>query len=371
VRVDRLRPARHRSGAILAGVGLLAAAALGAHWLRPPATRLLPPPARFSLLALGDTGQPPGWFPGLEGQSAVAAGLEQEDRRAPIDGLLLLGDNFYEKGLEDEELLRRVHANIVVPYCRFVGLDGPRSAEVSSGCKPDRALPARIYAVLGNHDLGSPESRRLQIRELPRFVSNWEMSEQRAEALEIADGVSLIVFDSSYLRDSGDPGPLRAALAASRGPWRILAAHHPVGTSRDRNYKKERGVGAYGGLVEDAIRDARTPVQLMLAGHEHNLQLLERPEPGPRLVAISGGGSSPGAVKSKSTRRLFSYVGLGFARVDLIRDSGRERLMVSFFASPRWRSWLGAAPEVLERWSVTVGGDLLTEPLSVRVLESS
>jgi hypothetical protein len=76
-------------------------------------------------------------------------------------------------------------------------------------------------------------------------------------------------------------------------------------------------------------------------------------------------------VKSKSTRRLFSYVGLGFARVDLIRDSGRERLMVSFFASPRWRSWLGAAPEVLERWSVTVGGDLLTEPLSVRVLESS
>jgi hypothetical protein len=356
---------------ILLGVGLLAAAALGAHWLRSPATLLLPPPARFSLLALGDTGQPPGWFPWLEGQSAVAAGLEQEDRRAPVDGLLLLGDNFYERGLEDDELLRRVRGNIVAPYCRFLELDGPRSAEVSGGCKPDRALPARIYAVLGNHDLESAESRRLQIRELPRFVSNWEMSAQRAEALEIADGVSLVVFDSSYLIESGDAGPLRAALAASRGPWRILAAHHPLGTSRDRDYKKTQGVGAYGRLVEGAIRDARTPVQLMLAGHEHNLQLLERPEPGPRLVAISGGGSSPGRVKSESTGRLFAYVGLGFARVDLIRDSARERLMVSFFASPRWRSLLGAAPEVLERWSVTVDGELLTEPLSVRLLETS
>ena len=310
--------------------------------------------------------------PWLSGQTAVASGLDEEDRRAPSQGLLLLGDNFYETGLEAEELVGRVRGNLVAPYCRFVELRGPRSAEVSGGCEPGRrALPAAIYAVLGNHDLEAPESRELQVREVPRFVSNWKMPEPPAAALEIAEGVSLILFDSTSLRESGDPGPLRAALAASRGPWRILAGHHPVGTSRDHGFKKASGVGDYGALVEAAIRDAGVPVQLMLAGHEHNLQLLRRPEHGPRLVAVSGGGSSPGRVKSKSAGRMFSYEGLGFARVDLITGDGRERLMVTFFAAPRWRSLLGAAPELLARWSVTVDGDLLAEPLSVRTVESS
>lgn len=351
-----------------ASLGLCAALVL-LYGIGPRTLPFRPADARFSLLALGDTGQPPTWLPWLDGQNVVAFALEHEDRRAPSDGLVLLGDNFYEEGLEEEDLVERVRGNLVTPYCRFVQLAGPRSAEVSDGCNPSRQTPATIYAVLGNHDLESPESRELQIQEVPRFVSNWRMPEKRAAALEIADGVSLILFDSSYLRETGDSGPLREALVAARGPWRILAGHHPVGTSRDEGYKKAAGVGRYGALVEGAIRDARVPVQLMLAGHEHNLQLLERPEPGPRLVAISGGGSSPGRVKSTSRGRLFSYEGLGFVRVDLLGDDGRGRLMVTLFAAPHWRSLLRSAPEVLARWSVTVNGDLLTEPLSMRVLE--
>ena len=339
---------------------------IGSH-----ATPFRPPPASFSLLALGDTGQPVGWFPWLAGQGAVASALEYEDRRARSDGLLLLGDNFYEKGLEQKDLVARVRGNLVTPYCHFVELTGARSAEVSAGCQPDRATPAPIYAVLGNHDLETAESREMQIREVPRFVSNWRMPEERVALLEIAEGVSLILFDSTWLRESGDSRPLREALAAARGPWRILAAHHPLGTSRDEGYKKSAGVGAYGALVEQAIRAAGAPVQLMLAGHEHNLQLLERPEPGPRLVAISGGGSSPARIKSQSRGRLFSYEGLGFVRIDRLGRNDRERLMVTLFAAPRWRSLLRTGPEVLARWSVTVDGDLLTEPHSVRLLEES
>jgi hypothetical protein len=370
--MDGPKPWARRRWAILLGAMLVAGVALLREALAPPGVPFFPPPARFSLLAVGDTGQPPTWLPWLAGQTAVASGLDEEDRRAPSQGLLLLGDNFYETGLEAEELVGRVRGNLVAPYCRFVELRGPRSAEVAGGCQPGRrGLPAAIYAVLGNHDLEAPESRELQIREVPRFVSNWRMPEQSAAALEIAEGVSLILFDSTLLRESGDAGPLRAALAASRGPWRILAGHHPAGTSRDDHYKKARGVGDYGALVETAIRDAGVPVQLMLAGHEHNLQLLQRPEPGPRLVAISGGGSSPARVKSESPGRLFSYEGLGFARVDLIAGDGRERLMVTFFAAPRWRSLLRAAPELLTRWSVTLDGELLAEPLFLPTVEPS
>ena len=358
---------------VVAGGALLALAIAGllARGIGPRAVPYRPPAASFSLLALGDTGQPPSWLPWLDRQTAVAFALEHEDRRARSDGLVLLGDIFYEKGLVADELVGRVRGNLVTPYCRFVQLSGPRSPEVSAGCHPDRATPAPIYAVLGNHDLKSPESRELQIREVPRFISNWKMPERRAEALEITEGVSLILFDSTYLRESGDAGPLRDALAAARGPWRILAGHHPVGTNRDEGYTKAAGVGHYGALVEGAIRAAGVPVQLMLAGHEHNLQLLERPEPGPRLVAISGGGSSPGPVKSKSGGRLFSYEGLGFVRIDLLGGEDRERVMVTLFAAPRWGALLRTGPEVLARWSVTVDGDLLSEPLSVRSLESS
>jgi hypothetical protein len=175
----------------LAGFGLLARA------IAPRANAFHPPAGSFSLLALGDTGQPPSWLHWLDGQTAVAFALEHEDRRARSDGLLLLGDNFYERGLKAEELVSRVRGNLVTPYCHFVQLSGSRSAEVAAGCHPSRATPAPIYAVLGNHDLGSPESREMQVREVPQFISNWRLPEENAAALEIAEGVSLILFDST------------------------------------------------------------------------------------------------------------------------------------------------------------------------------
>ena len=92
--------------------------------------------------------------------------------------------------------------------------------------------------------------------------------------------------------------------------------------------------------MEGAIREAGVPVQLMLAGHEHNLQLLESTRRAPASWSIAGGGSSPDRVKSESRGRLFTYEGLGFARVDLVGSEARERLMVTLYAAPRWRSLL-------------------------------
>jgi hypothetical protein len=104
----------------------------------------------------------------------------------------------------------------------------------------------------------------------------------------------------------------------------------------------------------------------MLAGHEHNLQLLRVDPPSPRLVVVSGAGARVKEVRSRSRSRLFKHEGLGFARVDLVRDAFGERLAVTLYGAPYWGSLVGAAPEVLARWSVRADGQLLREPIAVR-----
>jgi 3',5'-cyclic AMP phosphodiesterase CpdA len=356
------------------GAGALVAVAAAVVVLRAAAgPALLPlPPASLSLLAVGDTGDPPGWLPVFDGQTSVAFGLEREDRRARADGLVLLGDNFYFHGLREEELVDRVRGNLVAPFCHFVELAGPRSREVADGCRPSReGAPARIFAVLGNHDIRAPESAKLETQAVPEFVSNWTLPAAKAKVFELAGGVSLVLFDSNHLGDERDPAPLRQALREARGPWRILAAHHPVGTSRDTGYREAARVGRYGALVRSAIEEAGVPVQLMLAGHEHSLQAIELPAPGPHLMIVSGAGSRPNPVKTSSRGRRFAREGLGFVRIDLVEEPEAARLVVTLFAAPLWRSLAGIDPEPVARWSVTADGEVRAEPFAAVVVEPS
>jgi hypothetical protein len=368
------RPGRSRgitaAALALAAALVLIAPCVAIRWQEAP-----PPSAApiVSLLAVGDTGDQPSWLPALDKQRAVAAGMESEDRRAAVDALVLLGDNFYESGLDRETLVDRVRGNVVEPFCHFVELAGPRSAEVLASC-PEAAAQRQvppIYVVLGNHDSRTDESRRLEQEGVPRLVSNWRLSPKPIETVELPGGVSLVLIDSTPLERGGDPGPLRDALRASRGPWRILAAHHPIGTSRDLGYTKDRGIGDFGALVQQAIREAQVDVQLMLGGHEHNLQLLRVDPPGPRVVVVSGAGSRPRPMKTRSRGRVFSREGLGFARVDLTSTQDGPRLVVSLFETPRWRSLLGFTPELLGRWTITASGDLRALPLAVRTRDGS
>lgn len=358
--------ARQRLLALATTAAFLAAAGAGLRALGAPAA---PSPAPLlSLLAVGDAGAVPGLAPSLASQRAVGRALEREQRRAPVNGLLLLGDNFYERGLTRADLVPRLRANLAMPYCGFVELAGPRSDELRSAC-PGAAAPGPrppIYAVLGNHDVETEEGRRLQTEEVALYVSNWRISAETASVAELGSGVSLVLVDSNRLLRGAGSAPLRDALRAARGPWRIVAAHHPMGTSLDEDYTPREGVGHYGETVREAIREAGVEVHLLLAGHEHSLQLLRVDLPGPRLVVVSGAGALPTRIRSKSSSRLFKHEGLGFARVDLVSDAFGERLAVSLYAAPGWASLLGAGPELLARWSVTLDGNLRREPISVR-----
>jgi hypothetical protein len=198
---------------------VLAAAALAAGLAGGCAPDDFDEPVRFSLLAVGDTGASPRNDEDYPRLLRVAGAMAAEDRRRAAQALLLLGDNFYDRGLRADELEVRVRANLVAPFCRFVALEGTRSHEVTDVCPepPSRRAPVPIFAVLGNHDHLSAESPALQRETVPRFVSNWRMAPGPVGRFELADGVSLIAFDSEWLIAGANPAPLREALHNAPG----------------------------------------------------------------------------------------------------------------------------------------------------------
>ncbi|HME69672.1 MAG TPA: metallophosphoesterase [Myxococcota bacterium] len=343
---------------------VLAAAVLACHRGEGPPPPPLPGPARFSFLAVGDTGIPPQFASSLlSTQIAVARGMEAEDRRAPVGAFVLLGDNFYYKGLEESELVLRVRENVVRPYCRFLALTAPRSNEVASACgtppQERRAIP--FYVVLGNHDYEYADSPALQAEAVPRFVANWKLAVRPVEVIGLAPGVDLVLFDSESLVEGADPLPLRTALAATRGPWRILAAHHPIArgdgdeeapTSQEKGYRDE---------LEKLLADAGIPVQLFLSGHVHNLQVLEEAPPAPALNVIAGAGSRPRPVRGESPHRLFALAEPGFARVDLVTVGGEERLVASLYVTRSLPLFARREPTLVARYSVDLAGRVRDE----------
>ncbi len=326
---------RLRRGWLAAGVGALLLAP--GDGLAGGSAVPADPPPRLSLLATGDTGSTRRFAPLFEGQLAVAHALAEEDRARPVDALVLLGDNFYWHGLGRSELVKRLRTNLVGPYCHFLALGGPRSAEVEDACTIPRRLrhPVPVFAVLGNHDLELPESARLQREVVPEFVPAWTMSPGLARTIELGEGVSLVLFESEVAIDDRDAihAALVEAIRGARGPWRIVATHRPVATDDLGGVP----LGGYPAFVRDAIADSGRPVQLVLAAHHHSLQAFALEEPSRLLQIGVGSGSRAGPPLAQDPPgSLFGALDLGFARVDLIGRGDRERLAVSLFSTARW-----------------------------------
>jgi len=257
-------------------------------------------------------------------QYRVGEAMSREDRRAPVQALLLLGDNFYPAGLREDTLAARVADNLAGPYCYFLMLTERGREQLHDVCHlaPDETHPIPFLAVLGNHDTGRGDAVRLQRHGIPELVGNWVMPED-AHSYELGAGVSLILYHSSPIAHGAPATALVAALRESKGPWRILAAHHPIA---------DPGAGLHlddAQVVLDAIAEAGKPVQLMLAGHQHSLQAIRAP--GAALHIVSGGGGAEiRHVSPTKADRLFAEARYGFARVDVYPDALEVTLLALF-----------------------------------------
>lgn len=242
-----------------------------------------------------------------EALSRIQAGRVPE--ASPFDALVFLGDNFYPRGLNEDHWEKKRDAVLQ----HFGGL----------------LPPDRVHAIAGNHDyyqfyLGQPFGfttiGNAREKAIPQWTYHYWWPEETLYDVAPKARVQVVFFDSArvvglgprYSRESLDAltAVLRSRAHDPTVLWRFVAMHHPIrAVGRHGNYGRscdswpwlERHLSPlaiqdtcstryreYVEAVGHAIETSGVRVQLLLSGHEHSLQLLDRPSPRDAVQVISG-----------------------------------------------------------------------------------
>lgn len=260
----------------------------------------------LNLLIVGDTGKP------TPQRNEVVTSMRAHTQEHQIDAAILLGDNFYENGVES------------VDDSRFEQ-DFNSLFEADSFVMP-------FYVALGNHDChGNPDAQV----EYTAKNSRWNMPSRYYKETLRSNGVTvdLCVIDTNLLLEETEASKqqltwLRETLRENDANWSIVAGHHPVLTG-GRHLANPMIVAALKPILDECA------VDFYLSGHDHDLQLLDS-QRGWRQI-ISGAGS-----KLRSTswvdETLFAEACPGFASMTLSNEeayvsyhSEKQRLVTATF----------------------------------------
>ncbi len=258
-----------------------------------------PRPARsdagFSILVVGDTGKDT-----LQ-RSAVVQAMRYHASLSRHNATILLGDNFYESGVEST--------------------DDPRFDSDFESLFDAESFKMPFYVCLGNHDVSGSADAQVQYTSCS---SRWKMPSRyyttRHNSREAT--IDIFVLDTNtMLEDSAEADQqlqwFRDRLSVSDADYKIAVGHHPALT---------------GGQHEVVHRICRVlppvfeeySVDLYLSGHDHDLQLLQSDSGW--LQVVSGAGS-----KLRSTtwidETIFAEATPGFCWI-LINETG---LSLSFY----------------------------------------
>lgn len=250
----------------------------------------VPAGSAVRLLVIGD------WGTGGRTQRTVADAMAAVFARAGADAVLSTGDNFYPTGV--------------------TSIDDPQWTSKFEAMYDAGALPVPFHAVLGNHDCqGSIEA---QIGYTGRTladgsVTRWRMPDRMwSERFTTADGAvstRVIGIDTQIItgRDNDARAThlrwLDSALAAATEQWLVVVGHHPIYSNG--NHGNTLGMIRH---VKPLLEKHK--VALYLAGHDHDLQVLE-PVEGVHYVVSGGGGGSRTVRWAANTR--YAATNLGFA----------------------------------------------------------
>lgn len=237
------------------------------------------------LLLIGDSGE----------KNAISAAIFEAAGPLRPDAILLLGDNFYECGLDSPERWRDYEPLI------------------------KHGIP--IYPVLGNHDHGCPygsadPSPQLRDNGVWRFPA-------RNYALEFGSLADFLFIDTTPIaegwRDSDDVLCLaRGALTGTSKRWRFVVGHHPLygsGGHAISFWSEPRRMRALRSILEKA------GVSAYLAGHDHHLELVRKND-----IAYLVSGSASRLRRALPMRHAeFREARHGFAELEITKDRVRIR----------------------------------------------
>lgn len=252
----------------------------------------------LKLLVFGDQGS------GSEHQRAVAASLEAKCRTG-IDGILLLGDNFYPHGV----------SSVQDPQWKT------KFEEIYGGpC----LLKTPFYVTLGNHDYQGSPLAVIQYSDVsPRWVAPGRFYGVKFGAL-----LELIDFDTSiadwcFSEKDCSFSFLQHSLAKPKTTaWRLVAGHHPLRSSSLKGFTYD-GNDPRAFFMRKAICGK---ADIGLFGHSHHLEMRRDPDC-ETPYAILGGGGGGSAKVSPNGKPVFLREGFGFGQLTVTR----EELNLEFF----------------------------------------
>jgi Calcineurin-like phosphoesterase len=262
-----------------------------------------------TLAAIGDAGESGGQLNDVARHMAARYSAASGRK---LDGLLFLGDNFYPIGLNDgseAEAAARIEYRVSWPFAPVLAALGRGTVHAVTG-NHDYYAKRRFFRNVGFSEKGNERARRLGPW---TYHYGCEPGEAVFEAAGTGARVQVLFFDSAReVEDEGGECPAFARLAerlqashAAGVPWHVIAVHHPPetvgehGECRSGCPKQDLHAPRYERYVRDlraAIAKSGVPVQLVVGGHDHSLQLLARPaDPGcsgcPRVHVVSGAAS--------------------------------------------------------------------------------
>jgi len=237
------------------------------------------------LAALGDSGT------GTEAQYKVASSLKKicDDRNC--NGVFLLGDVIYDKGVSSVDD-PQFNTKFEIPY---------------------KEIESPFYIVLGNHDrLGCVECYIGYDSESPKWEFPGYFYKQSFGGL-----VDVFVLDTeNFSQDQIDW--LEQEVNESTSFWRIAAGHHPIYTNSGQYAE------AYPEKKELLKASICNNFDLYLAGHSHGLESLGQ-ECGVEYLVSGGGGAD--LYEILPNQSPFSAKSHGF----LLIEATTNTLTYSFF----------------------------------------
>jgi tartrate-resistant acid phosphatase type 5 len=264
--------------------------------------------------------------------SQLRAGILALQKRMPIDGIVLAGDNFYP--------------------CGISSLNDPQWSKITQHFGPAN-IP--IFAVLGNHDYGDPNPPA----GVPRLTCGHPDPAAEVEAngkvphwvfparhyVVGNDLAELVMLDSQPIASGWSKGFLGSDTAAQEKAWlagklagrdrrwRIVVGHHTMfssGIHGRQNGTNQRNMRGLLPLLRSAHVDA------YICGHDHDMEMLGdlKPSGGP-LFVVSGAGSGLDEMQPRTAagepRDIWSPMPrapfYGFALLEI----SRSELAVTFY----------------------------------------
>jgi tartrate-resistant acid phosphatase type 5 len=222
--------------------------------------------------------------------SQLRDGMLAVTKQMPIDGIILVGDNFYP--------------------CGVTSVDDPQWTKITQHFGPTH-LP--IYAVLGNHDYGDQQQRggadywtcghpdpSAEVKATGE-IAKWEMPARNymlqsplADFVMIDTQPLALDFPTGYAGSLGateEKAWIGGALTGMHAHWRIVIGHHTIFSSGMH--------GRTNNATQTRVRELlplfrQTHVDLYICGHDHDMELLGELQRGPKsdpLFLVSGAGS--------------------------------------------------------------------------------